>query len=90
MNMRIWTSIERAFHFRPDGLWQEYFIHKIHSQTTSTAPVNVAVDKKILGKVFREVSPDENLHSFNGEAEWLDQNSGRKIRLLALTNNQQR
>lgn len=88
--MRIWTSIERAFHFRPDGLWQEYFIHKIHSQPPGASTPSTAVDKKLLGKVFREASPDENLHSFNGEAEWFDQNSGRTLRLLALTNNQQR
>ena len=88
--MRIWTSIERAFKFRQDGLWQEYYLHKIHSQAPGTEKVNTAIDKRILGKVFREASPDENLHSFNGEAEWFDEGSNRKLRLLALTNNQQR
>lgn len=82
----ISTGIERIFRKRPDGLYQEVYNHFIHFSDQQGNKIT-KLDRSYLGKVYKEALHNEN--SFNGTAEWIDPNTGVKIRLIALSNNQQ-
>jgi len=83
--MRVYTSMERTFKKRPDGLYQEYinhFIHFVDAQGNKTDKL----DKTMVGRVFKE---DNVHHSVHGEAVYTFADDGQTRRLIALSNYQQ-
>ena len=82
----ISTGVERVFRKRPDGLWQEVINHFIHMSDKDGNKIS-KLDKSYLGRVYKEAGVNER--SFHGEAEWESQDTGGKIRLIALSNFQQ-
>lgn len=80
--MKIKTVIERVFQRRSDGFWQEIINHLI-KMTMPDGSVITKADKRIIGKVFQEISFDIN-GSSEGEALWTDKDTGREIRLCVI------
>lgn len=84
--MKIKTVIERVFQKRSDGFWQEITNHLI-KMTMPDNSVITKVDKRTVGKVFQEISFDI-AGSAEGEALWVDKDSGRQIRLCMVKGQQ--
>jgi hypothetical protein len=60
--MKIWPSIEKSYHIRKDGYYQEVISHFVHFQD-SQGNTETKLDKQLLGGVYTE----NNTHnSFSG------------------------
>jgi hypothetical protein len=60
--MRIWSTIERSYHKRNDGLYLELISHYVHFED-GAGNIQTKLDKSSWGKVYRE----NNTHnSFEG------------------------
>lgn len=75
--MKIWPSIEKSYHKRKDGYYQEVISHFVHFQDT-TGNTQTKLDNQTLGLVYTE---NYTHNSFDGVV--LFKEDGQEKRLVA-------
>lgn len=83
--MRIYSTVERTFKKRLDGLYQEYLDHFVVFEDPR-GNKTTKLDKREIGRVYKE---DTTNRSFHGEASYTFADDGVTRRLIALSNYQQ-
>jgi hypothetical protein len=76
--MKIWPSIERTYHKRKDGYYQEVVSHFVHFQDAS-GNTQTKLDNQTLGGVFTE---NYTHNSFSGVVTFVE--NGQEKRLVAV------
>lgn len=76
--MKIWPSIEKSYHKRKDGYYQEVISHFVHFQD-STGNTQTKLDKQTLGGVYTE---NYTHNSFSGVV--IIKENGAEKRLVAV------
>ena len=78
MNMKIWPSIEKSYHKRKDGYYQEVITHFVHFEDPSGSR-QTKLDRQILGGVYTE---NYTHNSFDGVVTIKE--DGQEKRLVAV------
>lgn len=76
--MKIWPSIEKSYHKRKDGYYQEVVSHFVHFQDNS-GNTQTKLDKQTLGGVYTE---NYTHNSFSGVV--VIKENGAEKRLVAV------